>query len=450
MLYLGYFTLMESRKGQTLGKMLLKLQTQGPDGAIPTTEQALQAQRLGGARILGVIPVLGGLVGQPRSSSLLVIAIAVTINSSPTKQGWHDKLRRRHAGSSRSAAVPGTQEPAHPRVATSGVCRSARPGAPRRNRSSSGPAVPEPESPTSTNTATARSPCTAIIQACVCSGSSLAELGGAGLGQHRRAGHVGQERARCRWVTTPRISPRSCRGLGRGQRLRRRRRRRPAGRAAAGGPRREPFATDAATAAIAIGEAVTRPWPISEAACPVSEPASSSVAGTYPKYAGKPRSWSTPRPRDAAAVARARPASTVSRSPMKAVLQEFATARAQRDPADAAGRVVVVVLEPSCRPRPWSRGQYIGLDGGRAPARSSARLLTTLNVEPGGVLADGRGRQPAAAGAAGDRQHVAGRGPDRDQRAGRARRRTAPAPPSVCRREVEGGGERLARLRVDA
>ena len=41
-LYLGYFTLMESRKGQTLGKMSLKLQTQGPDGSIPTMEQAFK------------------------------------------------------------------------------------------------------------------------------------------------------------------------------------------------------------------------------------------------------------------------------------------------------------------------------------------------------------------------------------------------------------------------
>ena len=83
-------------------------------------------------------------------------------------------------------------------------------------------------------------------------------------------------------MTTPRISPRSC----------------PASVAVTGlagavssagwsgsslGTTTEPLATDAATAAIAIGEAVTRPCPISEAACPVSEPASASVAGTEPK-----------------------------------------------------------------------------------------------------------------------------------------------------------------------
>ena len=86
-----------------------------------------------------------------------------------------------------------------------------------------------------------------------------------------------------------------------------------------------PLPTDAATAAIARGEASTLPWPISEAACPVSEPASVALAGTDPKYAGKPMSWSTPRPRDAAASATSA-CETAARCPMKAVLHELATA----------------------------------------------------------------------------------------------------------------------------
>jgi len=90
-LYLGYFTLMESRNGRTIGKMLLKLQTQGPDGSTPTTEQALKRNFWVALSILGVIPVIGGLVGSV-AELVIVILIAVTIHNSPIREGWHDKL----------------------------------------------------------------------------------------------------------------------------------------------------------------------------------------------------------------------------------------------------------------------------------------------------------------------------------------------------------------------
>jgi uncharacterized RDD family membrane protein YckC len=88
-LYLGYFTLMESRNGQTVGKMLLKLQTQGPDGGTPTTEESLRRNAWTGLAILGIVPVIGSLVGSLAELAAM-IAIAVTINGSPTRQGWHD------------------------------------------------------------------------------------------------------------------------------------------------------------------------------------------------------------------------------------------------------------------------------------------------------------------------------------------------------------------------
>lgn len=90
-LYLGYFTLMESRNGQTIGKMLLRLQTQGPDGSTPTTEQAFKRNFWVGLGILGVIPVVGGPIGG-LAELVIVILIAVTINNSPIREGWHDKL----------------------------------------------------------------------------------------------------------------------------------------------------------------------------------------------------------------------------------------------------------------------------------------------------------------------------------------------------------------------
>ena len=90
-LYLGYFTLMESRNGRTIGKMLLKLQTQGPDGSTPTTEQALKRNFWVALSILGVIPVVGGLIGSV-AELVIVILIAVTIHNAPIREGWHAKL----------------------------------------------------------------------------------------------------------------------------------------------------------------------------------------------------------------------------------------------------------------------------------------------------------------------------------------------------------------------
>ena len=88
-IYLGYFVLMESRNGQTVGKMILKLQTLGPDGGPPTSEQAFRRNIWVGFGVLGVIPVVGGIIGGI-AELVAVVMIAVTINGSPTRQGWQD------------------------------------------------------------------------------------------------------------------------------------------------------------------------------------------------------------------------------------------------------------------------------------------------------------------------------------------------------------------------
>ncbi len=90
-LYLGYFTLMEARSGQTVGKMLLKLRTQGPGGAHPTLEQALKRNLWVTLGVLSAVPFVGGLVGLLAELAAM-ITIAVTISNSPTRQGWHDAL----------------------------------------------------------------------------------------------------------------------------------------------------------------------------------------------------------------------------------------------------------------------------------------------------------------------------------------------------------------------
>lgn len=86
---LGYFSLMETKLGQTVGKMVVKLETRGPGGGHPTFEQAVKRNAWVAVGVLGAIPFLG-FVG-----SLLwlvaVITIAVTISNHPSdRHGWHD------------------------------------------------------------------------------------------------------------------------------------------------------------------------------------------------------------------------------------------------------------------------------------------------------------------------------------------------------------------------
>lgn len=91
-IYLGYFAVMESRTGQTLGKMLLKLETRGPGGGKPTLEQAVKRNAWTALGLLGLVPILGWLLSL-LAQLAAVITIAVTINNnSATRQGWHDNF----------------------------------------------------------------------------------------------------------------------------------------------------------------------------------------------------------------------------------------------------------------------------------------------------------------------------------------------------------------------
>jgi uncharacterized RDD family membrane protein YckC len=86
---LGYFTLMESNRGQTLGKMLMKLQTRGPSGDRPTLEQALKRNAFTAIPILGVLPIVGALSGLLSLVALITIAVTIQRNTA-TRHGWHD------------------------------------------------------------------------------------------------------------------------------------------------------------------------------------------------------------------------------------------------------------------------------------------------------------------------------------------------------------------------
>ena len=88
-IYFGYFVLMESRNGQTVGKMLLKLQTQNADGSTPTMEQAAKRNIFTAYPILNILPVLG-LIGS-LAAFVGIIVIAVQIGSA-SGVPWHDKF----------------------------------------------------------------------------------------------------------------------------------------------------------------------------------------------------------------------------------------------------------------------------------------------------------------------------------------------------------------------
>ena len=84
-LMFAYFVAMEVTQGRTLGKMLLGLSVHGPGGALkPDVKQSAIRNAF---TLLTIVPYIGGLL-----AVIAYVVIAVTINSSPTKQGKHDEL----------------------------------------------------------------------------------------------------------------------------------------------------------------------------------------------------------------------------------------------------------------------------------------------------------------------------------------------------------------------
>lgn len=93
-LFLGYFAFMESNRGQTVGKMVLKLRTFGPDGVSnPTMQEAVKRNAYAALGVLSIIPFIGWFFLGWAAPLAAMIFIAVTLNSDqPNHQGWHDKF----------------------------------------------------------------------------------------------------------------------------------------------------------------------------------------------------------------------------------------------------------------------------------------------------------------------------------------------------------------------
>ena len=81
----AYFVLFEVASGATPGKKLLGLAVHGPGGAPkPTLGQSAIRNAF---TVLPILPLAGGFL-----AVVAMVVIAVTISSSPTKQGKHDEL----------------------------------------------------------------------------------------------------------------------------------------------------------------------------------------------------------------------------------------------------------------------------------------------------------------------------------------------------------------------
>ncbi|WP_242624793.1 RDD family protein [Krasilnikovia cinnamomea] len=91
-LYLGYFAYLESSRGQTIGKQVMKLKVFGPDHVSnPTLEQAARRNIFMAFGIAGVVPIIGSLLGGLATLAAVVL-ILVNINSDPQRQHWFDRF----------------------------------------------------------------------------------------------------------------------------------------------------------------------------------------------------------------------------------------------------------------------------------------------------------------------------------------------------------------------
>ena len=82
---LGYFGYLESNRGQTIGKQVMKLKTVGPDGhSNPTMNEAIKRNIW---YAFGIVPILGGF-----AELASVILIAININSDPQRQHLFDRF----------------------------------------------------------------------------------------------------------------------------------------------------------------------------------------------------------------------------------------------------------------------------------------------------------------------------------------------------------------------
>ena len=89
---LGYFAFLESSRGQTLGKMIMKIKTFGPGGANPTMAEAVKRNIWTAVGVLNIIPFVGWLLTFVGSLGAMIYAAVTINNDTVTRRGWHDKF----------------------------------------------------------------------------------------------------------------------------------------------------------------------------------------------------------------------------------------------------------------------------------------------------------------------------------------------------------------------
>lgn len=83
-IYLAYLAVLESMRGQTVGKMIMKLQVRGPDGGNPSMEAAIKRNAW---VLLSILPWFGNLLQAAAAGY-----IGYTIYDSQNNVGWHDEF----------------------------------------------------------------------------------------------------------------------------------------------------------------------------------------------------------------------------------------------------------------------------------------------------------------------------------------------------------------------
>jgi uncharacterized RDD family membrane protein YckC len=89
---LAYFAGLESRDGQTIGKMVMKLRTVDASGRVPSIETAIRRNIWVAFGVVGVVPVIGGLIGSlAQLAAVVTIAIGIA-DAKSGGRGWHDRF----------------------------------------------------------------------------------------------------------------------------------------------------------------------------------------------------------------------------------------------------------------------------------------------------------------------------------------------------------------------
>lgn len=87
----GYYALMESSQGATLGKMAMKLRVVSNSGQKVTLEQTVRRNIWCGLSLLTLIPFIGFIGGLAELIAVIMIAVGIS-QDSVSRRAWHDKF----------------------------------------------------------------------------------------------------------------------------------------------------------------------------------------------------------------------------------------------------------------------------------------------------------------------------------------------------------------------